>query len=811
MKVSLNWLREYVNVRLPVEELTRRITDATAEVEGWRVIGEGWDPERVRVALVVGVDPHPNADRLRLATVETGQGRVQVVCGAPNLAVGQKVAFASEGARLIDGHTGEPTVLKLRPIRGVESAGMVLSEKELGLSDDHEGILVLPADAPVGVALADVLGDVILEVSTWANRADLLGMVGFAREVAALTGEVLREPPLTYTESGPAVEELVSVRVEAPDLCRRFTASVIEGLTIGPSPEWIQERLRKAGMRPINNVVDITNYVMLETGQPLHAFDFDLVRGRQIVARRAKEGERLVTLDGVERVLDGEMLVICDGEGPVGIAGVMGGGNSEVHEGTTRVLLEVANFRAGSIRRTSTLLKLRTEASLRFEKGIGPEMALYAQRRALHLFETVCGGRIAKGVVDVYPGKEPPRTVVLDGERLERVLGIAVPPDEVRRILTDLGFAVHHVPPARFSVQVPPWRPDVEIPDDVVEEVGRIYGYDKLPATTLRGTLPPMEENPAMALREQLRDLAAALGFQEVITYTLTTREKLALVTDPADTVRRNPLGVVNPVSSQHAFLRTSMRSSVLEVYAANRRQAEGPLRLFEVGYEYLPVEGDLPYERPVLCGVLGGAREGRWAVGGGDALDFFDAKGVVEAMLRAVGVRGSFVAAEEFGLLPGHTAKFGVGPEMVGVVGQVHPETAAAFDIEEPVFLFEIWVHDLVRHLPERPAYQPLSRFPAVRLDLAIVVDAAVPAGAVLELARSHRSNGVRVAAELFDEYRGPGVGEGKKSLALRLWLRADDRTLTDEEAMKVRQGLLARLGREFGAELRGQGAGSR
>ncbi|GIW18451.1 MAG: phenylalanine--tRNA ligase beta subunit [Tepidiforma sp.] len=805
MKISLNWLREYVDVRLPIEELARRITDAVAEVEGWRTIGEMWDPALVRVAKVVAVDPHPNADRLRLATVDTGERTVQVVCGAPNLAVGQTVAFASEGARLFDGHTGEPTRLKLRPIRGVESAGMVLSERELGLSDEHEGILVLPEGTPVGVPLADVLGDVILEVSTWANRADLLGMVGFAREVAALTGGVLREPSREFTASGPAVDGLVSVSIEAPDLCRRFTASVIEGITIGPSPAWMQERLRKAGMRPINNVVDITNYVMLETGQPLHAFDYDLVRGKRIVARRARPGERLVTLDGVEREFDGEMLLICDGEGPVGVAGVMGGGNSEVNDGTTRVLLEVANFRAGSIRRTSTLLKLRTEASLRFEKGLGPEMAMYAQQRALHLFETVCGGRIASGIVDVYPGKEPPRTIVLEAARIAQVLGIEVPVEDVRRILGDLGFIVHHVPPAKYSVQVPSWRPDVEIPDDLVEEIGRIYGYDRLPATMLRGTLPAPEANPVMSLRERLRDLAVALGFQEVINYTLTTREKLALVTDPLDTVRRNPLGVVNPVAAQHAYLRTSLRASALESYAANRRQAEGPLRLFEIGFEYLPVEGDLPIERPVLCAVLGGSREGRWHVGGGEALDFFDAKGAVEAMLGALGVRGTFTAAEEHGLLPGHTAKFGVGSEMAGIVGQVHPETAAAFDIEEPVFLFEVWVEDLVRHLPERPPYQALSRYPAVRMDLAVVVDASVPAGAVLELARSHRSQGVTTRAELFDEYRGPGVPEGKKSLALRLWFRADDRTLTDEEALKVRQGLLARLGREFGAELRG------
>ncbi|MCC7090053.1 MAG: phenylalanine--tRNA ligase subunit beta, partial [Dehalococcoidia bacterium] len=460
MKLSLNWLREFVDVDLPVPELARRLIDATAEVESWETIGANWEPDKIRVARVLSVEPHPNADRLRLVTVDAGSGTQQVVCGAPNVAPGQKVAFATEGARLRDGHTGESTVLKLRPIRGVESAGMVLSEKELGLSDEHEGILVLPDDAVVGRPLVEVLGDVVFDISTWANRADLLGVLGFGRETAALTGKVLREPDRTYTESGRNVAELVSVTIEAPDLCRRFTASVIEGVTIGPSPAWMQERLQKAGMRPINNVVDITNYVMLETGQPLHAFDYDLVRGKQIVARRAVPGEKLVTLDGIEREFDGEMLLICDGGGPVGIAGIMGGGNSEVSESTKNVLLEVANFRAGSIRRTSTHLKLRTEASLRFEKGIGPEMAEYAQRRALHLFEQLTGGAVAKGLVDVYPGKQPRPAIIVEDERIARVLGIQVPVEDVRRILTDLGFVCHFVPPGRYSVQPPDWRPD---------------------------------------------------------------------------------------------------------------------------------------------------------------------------------------------------------------------------------------------------------------------------------------------------------------------------------------------------------------
>ncbi|MCC6382834.1 MAG: phenylalanine--tRNA ligase subunit beta [Dehalococcoidia bacterium] len=803
MKLLLSWLRELVDVDLPAPELARRLLDATAEVESWERIGADWDPARIRVAEVVAVDPHPNADRLRLATVETGDGRRQVVCGAPNLAVGQKVAFASEGASLVDGHTGERTVLKLRPIRGVASAGMVLSEKELGLSDAHEGILVLPPDAPVGRPLVEQIGDVLFDITTWANRADLLGVLGLAREVSAITGAPLREPHRSHGESDRRAADFVSVTIEDPDLCRRFTASVVEDVRVGPSPAWLQERLVRMGMRPINNVVDITNYVMLETGQPLHAFDYDLVRGRRIVARRAAPGERLLTLDGVDRALDPDMLLICDGEGPVSVAGVMGGGDSEVNDATRTVLLEVANFRPGFIRRTSARLKLRTEASLRFEKGIGPEMAEYAQHRALHLFERLTGGLVAAGLVDAFPGKQSATVVDLPAARIEQVLGITIPPADVLGILGRLGFGVTEAQ-GGYRVVPPDWRPDVERAEDVIEDLARVYGYDRLPATTLRGSLPPPEPRPVEDLRERVRDLAVALGFQEIITYTLTEKAKLERVVAPEDARRLDPLGVVNPVAARHTWLRTSLRPALLETYAANRRQREGALRLFEAGVEYLPVEADLPHERPVVCLVLGGERLDRWGRAAGERLDFFDLKGALGALLARLGVEAAWQPRSEFGLLDGHTAAIVAGSERVGMVGQVHPATAARFDVDEPVFLAEIWLEDLVRALPERPAYAPPSRYPEVRQDLALVVDVATPAGRVLDLVRSHRAAGVRLAADLFDEYRGQGVPAGKKSLALRLHYRAEDRTLTDDEVARIQAGLLRRLEKELGVTLR-------
>ncbi len=803
MKLPLSWLREYVDIDLPPAEFASRVTDAIAEIEGWQVIGEHWDPELVRVAEVLAVGPHPNADRLVLATVDVGEGPRTVVCGAPNVADGQKVAFAREGAMLIDGHSGKPSRLKLRAIRGVDSAGMVLSEKELGLSDDHEGILVLPQDSPVGAPLVEAIGDVVFDVSTWANRADLLGVLGFAREVAAVTGQPLREPDRAYSQSGRRADEFVSVTIEAPDLCRRFTASVIEDVEVAASPPWMQQRLIRAGMRPINNVVDVTNYVMLETGQPLHAFDCERVRGAELRPRRARPGETLTTLDGIERALDPEMLTICDGEGPVAVAGVMGGGDSEVSASTRTVLLEVANFHPGSIRRTSSMLRLRSEASLRFEKGIGPELARYAQERALHLLEQVAGGCPAAGLVDAFPTPLPRPRITLPAARIEQVLGIAIEPPEVRRILAALGFEAAGNDGA-LEVTPPYWRPDVALADDLIEELIRVHGYENLPATALRGALPQAKPRPLERVREEARSRSAALGFQEVVNYTLTSAEALSRVVPADDDDRARPLAAANPVAAQHAILRTSLRGSLLASYAANRRHEDAAMRLFEVGVEYLPVEGDLPHERPVLCAVLGGQRLERWARPGPDRLDFFDAKGAVEALLDGLAVDAAFATAERFGMLSGHTATVSAGDEVVGLVAQVHPDVAGAFDIEEPVFLFELWLEPLTRAIPERPDYAPPGRYPEARRDLALLVPADMPAAALLDVMRTHRARGVRVTADVFDEYRGEGVPAGCKSLAVALRFRADDRTLSEKEVVRLEQGLLRRLEQDLGATLR-------
>ena len=813
MLVSLRWLREYVDLPpdLEPEALAHRLTMASSEVEGIHRVGD-WDRGLVRVGEVLSVDPHPDADRLRLATVDYGGSEPQrVVCGAPNLAVGQRIAFAREGARLLDGHSGQATTLKRSKIRGVESAGMVLSERELGLSEDHEGIIELPSDAPVGTPLSDYLGDVVLDVHTWPNRPDTMSMVGIAREVAALTGATLRAPTPAYEEPGPPVHEAVSVRIEDAERCPRFVAAVVDGVRVGPSPAWMQERLRAAGQRPINNVVDITNYVMLELGQPLHAFDRERVQG-EVVVRAAREGERLVTLDGEDRALDPDILLIADDSGPIGLAGVMGGLSTEVTEATTSVLLEGAAWHPVSIRRTSTRLKLRSEASSRFERGLSPERPLHGVRRAAQLLVEVCGGTAREGLIDVYPHPASPQAVTLTRARLDTLVGVHVPTSEVEAGLHALGFEVETLTgdgpsdsaAERFVAWAPWWRTDIAIPDDLAEEVVRLAGYDRLPATTLHGEVPPHEPRPLLELRERMRDALAAAGLREVITYSLTTDEVLKRVLPPDGLKAARPLRLRNMLSSDHEVLRPTLRHSMLETVERNIRAGASHIAVFEAGRAYVPrhgADGPLPDEREMVVGALSGYDVDRWSMPAERRLDFFDAKGALEAAAAALSTSLEYVADEEFGLLPGRVARLRAGGEAVGVVGEVHPRVLEAFGIEQPVVLFDLDLAALLPHVPERWKAVSPPRFPAVEQALALVVDEGVPAGA---LRASIERSSLVAEARVFDVYRGAQLTEGKKSVAFAIRYQAPDRTLATEDANREQSRILARLGREFGAALR-------
>jgi phenylalanyl-tRNA synthetase beta chain len=801
VKVPLKWLRDYVDITLPPQELAHRLTMAGTEVSEVLTTSRDWD--KISVAQVVDVSAHPNADRLHLATVDLGGERITVVCGAPNVAPGQKVAFARLGAELIDGHSGQPTILKAAHIRGVESAGMICSEKELGLSDYHEGILVLPEDAPIGMPLADYLGDAVLDLDITPNRPDCLSVLGIAREVAALTGQTVREPPLDYPEAGRPAKERANIEIADRDLCPRYCASLIEGVRIGPSPPWLQERLLAAGLRPISNVVDITNYVMLELGQPLHAFDFSRLGGRRIIVRRTRPGETITTLDGSARPLAPDMVVIADAEQAVAVAGVMGGAASEVGENTKTILLESANFNPVSLRRTSAALKLRTDASLRFEKGLSPELAMVGVRRATRLILEVAGGRAAPGVIDVYPGKQRVVRVTVTQERLRKVLGVQLPVSQVRQTLISLGFGCRWLPPDRYVVRVPYWRTDVRIPDDVVEELARIIGYDELPTTTLAGVIPPAAPQPARELRERVRDILAAAGMQEVITYSLTDRESLAKVLSSEELTSHPPLRVANPMSRQQEYLRTTLRASLLETLAANLGHRRAQLAaLFETARIYLSRPDDLPQEVECLASVVSGGRPDRWGHPSEEAVDFCDAKAYLEFLFDRLGLTPVYQDSEDFALLPGRSAEVRLDGQPVGLVGQVHPRVAAAFDIQQDVFLFELNLEALLPHTGKPRRYQPLSRFPAVEEDIAIVVDEGVPAADVQAIIEGFP---LVQRATLFDVYTGPPVPTGKKSLAYSVAYQSFEDTLTDAEVQRERRRILERLSRQVGAVLRG------
>lgn len=799
MRVPLRWLADFVDLTLDTREIARRLTIAGIEVEDIITAGD-WDG--IVVAHVEKVEPHPNADRLRLATVDIGNGEhPQVVCGAPNIKKGQNIAYASLGAKLIDGHTGETTVLKAAKIRGVESQGMICSEKELGLSGEHEGILVLPRTAKVGTPLSQVVGDTIFDLDLTPNRPDWLSVLGIAREVAALTGQAWRDPSIEYSEKGAPAKTFAKVEIEDPDLCPRYVAAIVENVKIKDSPKWMQERLVAAGMRPINNVVDITNYVMLEMGQPLHAFDYKKVRGRQIIVRRAKPGEKLLLLtEDKPRELSPDMLVIADGEGAVAVAGVVGGGDSEVTPATRTVLLESANFSGASVRRTSQALKLRTDASSRFEKGLSRLLPPLAASRAVKLMVELCGGKAAQGIIDVFPGKAKQEKVTLKMERLSTVLGLEVPTAQVRSILTSLGFGCRWVPPDHFLVRVPYWRTDVPLDVDVIEEVARVIGYDQLPTTQLRGHIPTDVPQPLTSLRERVKDILSDV-MQEVITYSMSDMESLAKVLPPEELAINRPLKLANPLSRQWEYARTTLRHSLLQTLEANIRGSQDLLSLFETARVYIPREGDLPHEVESLCGVVSGKLPDRWGAPTGDEAGFSEAKACLERLFDELRVKAGFRDAHDFAYLPGRTAEVVVGDDQVGLIGEVHPRVAAEFGIGRPVAMFEVNLEALLPHLSGVPHYEPVSPYPPVEQDLAVIVDADVPAGRILDLIRAFP---IVAGARVFDVYTGDPIPAGKKSLAFAISFQSKDDTLTDEDASKHRNRIIERLRRELGAEPR-------
>jgi phenylalanyl-tRNA synthetase beta chain len=799
MRVSLEWLGEFIALP-PEDALVERL-----ELGGFEDVAierPGPDLSAIRVGRVVECGPHPGADRLSLCRVDLGgDGPLSIVCGAPNVAADQKVAVAGAGVRLPDG-----TRLKRSKIRGVVSEGMICSSRELGLGDEHEGILVLDPDAPVGAPLSEVVPGVhrVLDVGITPNRGDTASLLGLAREVRALFGGAVRLPETAPPESEPATATGVTVAIDAPDACYQYAARIVRGVRVGPSPEGVRSKLEASGLRSINVVVDVTNLVLLEFGQPLHAFDLARLRGAEVRVRRARPGEKLVTLDGQSRARGARDVVIADAERAIALAGVMGGADTEVGPTTEDVLIESAHFRPACVRLTARRHGLRTEASYRFERGVDRNGVGRAADRAARLLAELAGGRVAAGALEVRGAPPPaPEPIRFEVDRANRLLGTALPSDEITALLDRVGVECLEEPRGVLHCRVPSHRNDLSVPQDLTEEVARIYGYDRIPTTLPEGRLLAVQEPPAWQLAEGVRDALAGAGMVECVSFPFVAAGDLEALRLAGDDPRRDTLTILNPIHEEESQLRSVLLPTLLRLVRQNRSRQVDRVRLFEVSRVFRPgADGELPEEPLWAAGALTGGEEAHlWE---NPAPLFFQAKGIAETLLFQVGYQPSLqdTAVAPY-LHPGAAAVIAVGDREVGVVGELHPEVAAAYRIDVPCAVFELDLGAL-QALPRREVrYREVSRQPQVRRDLAVILDRAQPAGAVAAAIRKTAGADL-VSVEPFDRYEGPGVPEGRVSLAFRLVFQRPDRTLTDAEVARTVERVVRMLGRRFGGELR-------
>ena len=801
MKVSLNWLKDYVEIPMGVEELVHLLTMSGLEVEGLSSTGEGFD--RVIVAEIDSIRKHPNADRLSLVRVRTLDRTFSIVCGATNIREGQRVPLALVGAKLPNGME-----IKKSKIRGEISEGMLCSEIELGLGQDASGIMILDPQTPIGINLAEALGlkDTILEISITPNRPDCLCVIGIAREIAALTHQKVKYPVSTLPFEGEEIHRKTSVTLQDPELCPRYVARMIEGVRIGPSPFWIKDRLEKVGIRSINNVVDVTNYVMMEYGQPLHAFDFERLEEGRIVVRRATPGEEFVTLDGVKRILDEEMLMICDGVKPVAIAGVMGGLNSEIQEDTKIVLLESAYFNPANNRRTSKKLGLETEAAYRFSRGIDYGGCLKVANRAAQLIQELAGGRVVEGALDAYPKPIADRLIDLNPKKVRHFLGMEIPNERIKLHLENLELQVDPAEENRWKVTVPSFRGDLEREVDLIEEVARLEGYEKIPSTLPKGPPSVREKKRSAFVEKKIYETLLLHGYHEVISYSFTSPSSLDSIGLPTGDPRRNMVRILNPLSEEASVMRTSLIPGLLEIARYNVSRKNLNLKIFELRKVYFPKpEALLPEEVTYLAGLaMGMDREPHWAFPP-RVVDFYDVKGCLEALFENLGIRGvQFISTEEVPYLhPGRASIILVGSESLGVLGEVHPQVLHHYEILGKAYLFEIQFDPLVAYAKEERKFHPLPKYPSVFRDLSIVVEDQLEVERIREAIYSLQEPLIH-EVNLFDVYRGTPIPEGKKGLSFRIRYQAPDRTLTDEEVNRSIEKVLSHLREIFKAELR-------
>ena len=865
MKVPVSWLKDYIDLDgLSIEEIARKLTLAGLEVDEikyaglamqtykdgdrheFKTSGIAWDKEKIVVAEIREVMPHPNADRLTLLDLYDGQQSQVVLTGAPNifhlkgkgkLPKPLKVAYAKEGSTIYDGHADGLvlTTLKRAKIRGVESYSMVASEKELGISEEHEGIILLDEDAPVGMPLAEYMGDAVLDIGILPNMGRNANVIGVARELAALTGRGLKKPNIKYKTDGESVEDLLSIEITDPELNPRFVLGLIRNVEIKPSPYEIQRRLRLAGIRPINNIVDATNYAMLDLGEPLHAFDYDVLKERagkeniKILTRAAKDGERLTTLDGVERKLTSTNVLVCDEKGPLSLAGVMGGAESEVYDAskevldatspemkpgemprgkaslrgrsTTNILLEGAAWNFINIRRTAKQHNLQSEASFRFSRGVHPALAEQGVKRGLQLMAQWSGGEIAPGLVDEYPLKPKDPIVTVTTEDVKRLLGIDLTAKQIAELLTRLEFKCT-VEKNAVKAKTPPHRLDIGEGiigvADVLEEVARSYGYDNIPETRMADALPPQIGNPVYEWEERVRDILVNLELQEIVSYRMTSPEREGRLI-----ARDEYVVIANPVTPERRVMRRSLLASVLESAEVNAR-AES-IVMFEIGPIFEPIKNGLPDEPSKLALVMTGSRLATaWDVKDSPSFDFYDMKGRIELLLSGLRYTDiSYTPIDSVNYLhPGKASDVSVSGQVVGMFGELHPSVKEKYDVGDSLVIVAEFDLEKLRTL--NPVYDvvPVSEFPPVYEDIAVIVDESVPAARVEALIR--QTGGKTLTnVRLFDVYRGEQIGTGKKSLAYSLTYQSD-KTMTDAEAAAIRNKIVKRLEHEVGAKLR-------
>ncbi len=789
MKIPMSWLSDYTDISgITPQEYNHALTMTGSKVEGIENAGENL--LNVVTGKILEITPHPDADKLVVCQINVGDKTLQIVTGAPNVKVGQTVPVALDGALLPDG-----TKIKTGKLRGVESAGMLCSYEELGMSeadfpDAEYGILILDDSLPAGMDIREVFGlnENIVEFEITSNRPDCLSVIGLARETAVTFDKPFTVKKPEVKGCGGDINDYVSISVEDKEGCLRYCGKVVKNVKIGPSPKWMQDRLKACGIRAISNIVDITNYIMLEYGQPMHAFDLRDLEGAAINVRRAKAGETLTTLDDIPRELDDSMLMICDGVKPVGVAGVMGGQNSEIKDDTTTILFESATFKAPLVRKTARKLGLRTESSARYEKGLDPENTEPAILRACELVEMLGCGEVVDGMIDIRGEADAPNVIPYDPAKINAFLGTDIDKAFMDKALLALGFTVNE-----DTVIPPSFRKDVEAFADVAEEILRIYGYDKIPSTLMCGETAHSVKTPAQKLEGTVRELLCACGMNEIVTFSFTNPnlcDKLCLA---ADSPLRNAVTISNPLGEENSVMRTTAIHSMLETLARNRNYKAESAKLYELATIYMPQEEGLPEERKVISlGMYG-------------ACDFFDLKGIVETLFDSVGLSSARFVPESSNptFHPGRCTSICVGKKEIGILGQIHPEVCDNYDIDTEIYVAQINLPDILTYAKNNKTYSPLPKYPAVTRDLAILADDSVYA-ADIEAIMKKKAKKLFAGLTLFDVYKGKQVPEGKKSMAYSLTLQSMEKTLTDSEVNETVQEILTALEKELGAVLR-------